>query len=63
MFLIQLFSMLGRAFEFLHLLMWVALVVLPLWLIEKAILAAAMVVARTDPNFVDVEGDDRGSRD
>ena len=35
--------------------MWVALVLVPLWFAEKAVLAAAAAIARTDLTCNDVE--------
>ena len=63
MIIFQVLFTLARLFEVLHWAMWVALVLVPLWFAEKAVLAAAAAIARTDRNFVDVEGDDRGSGD
>jgi len=51
----QVLFTLARLFEVLHWAMWVALVLVPLWFAEKAVLAAAAAIARTDPTCNDVE--------
>ena len=55
MIVFQVLFTLARLFEFLHWVMWVALVLVPLWFVEKAVLAAAAAIARTDPTCNDVE--------
>lgn len=58
-FLIQLLSLLARLWEALYFLMWVALVIVPLWFLEKAVLAAASAAARAERSCnTDVEEND-----
>lgn len=61
MIVFQVLFTLARLFELLHWAMLVALVLVPLWFAEKAVLAAAAAIARTDPTCNDVErkNDDR----